>query len=195
MSRTRKLITQIAQVCQELRAIVQDRSIKTTRLTTQSQPSNGHKDKEPLSDTCEKDGRGCTRSKDSKTYDHYEGQHNSPNTPARHAEPSPPALLPSGPPSATSSHASSEASSSSTSKPSSLPSCGPTDDTAGSMMVLSSFQNETKESESEEQDSRGGGSPCPDETSEWRSLNKAGIGDCLKSPKMGHWQHDEGLEL
>ena len=44
-------------------------------------------------------------------------------------------------------------------------------------------------------DLRGGGLPCPDETSEWRSLNKAGIGDCLKSPKMGHWQHAEELEL
>ena len=195
MSRTRKLITQIAQVCQELCDMVKNRSIKTTRLTTQSQPSNDHKGKEPRADTYGKGERDCTRLKDSRTCDHCEGQHNSPNSPARHAGPSPRALPPSRLPSATSSHASSEASSSSTSTPSSLPSCGPTGDTSGSTMALSSFQNETKESESEEQDSRGGGSPCPDETSEWRSLNKAGIGDCLKSPRMGHWQHAEGLEL
>ena len=62
------------------------------------------------------------------------------------------------------------------------------------MMELSSSQKETKES-LEEQDSRGGGLTCPDETSEWRSLNRAGIGDCQKSPKMGHWQHNEELEL
>ena len=61
-------------------------------------------------------------------------------------------------------------------------------------MALSSSQKEKKES-LEEQDSRGGGLTCPDETSEWRSLNKAGIGDCLKSPKMGHWQEEVGLEL
>ena len=73
MSRTRKLITQIAQVCQELRDIVQDRSIKTTQLTTQSQPSNDHKDKEPRSNTYEKGEEDCTRLKDSKTCDHYEG--------------------------------------------------------------------------------------------------------------------------
>ena len=64
----------------------------------------------------------------------------------------------------------------------------------GETMALSSSQKETKES-LEEQDLRGGGLTCPDETSEWRSLNKAGIGDCLKSPKMGHWQHTEGVEL
>ena len=67
-------------------------------------------------------------------------------------------------------------------------------DNVGETIALSSFQKETKES-LEEQDSRGGGPTCPDETSEWRSLNKAGIGDCLKSPKMGHWQHAEELEL
>ena len=195
MSRTRKLITQIAQVCQELRAIANNRSIKATRLTTQSQLGNDRKGTGPQSDTCAKGERDYTRSGDSKTCDHYEGQHNSPNNPARHDEPSPPVLLPSGLPSATSSHASSEASSSSTSTPSSLPPCGSTGDTSGSIMALSSFQNETKELESEEQDSRGGGLPCPDETSEWRSLNKVGIGDCLKSPKMGHWQHAEGVEF
>ena len=47
LSRTRKLITQIAQVCQELHAIIKGRSIKATQLTTPNQPSNDHKDKEP----------------------------------------------------------------------------------------------------------------------------------------------------
>ena len=195
LSRTCKLVTQIAQVCQELRAIVKNRSIKVTQLTTPSQLSNDRMDTEPQSGTCEKDGRGCTRLKDSKSCDRCEGQQNSPSNPARHAEPSPHALPPSTLPSPTSSHASSEASSSSTSAPSSLPSCGSTDGTFDSTMALSSSQKEMKESESEEQDSRGGGPPCPSETSEWRSLNKAGIGDCLKSPKMGHWQHAEGVEL
>ena len=68
------------------------------------------------------------------------------------------------------------------------------DGNVGETMVLSCSQKETKDS-GVDLDSRGGGEPCPDETSEWRSLNKAGIGDCLKSPKMGHWQQDEGLEL
>ena len=68
------------------------------------------------------------------------------------------------------------------------------DGNIGETMVLSSSQKEMKES-LEEQDSRGGGLTCPDETSEWRSLNKVGIGDCQKSPRMGHWQHAEELEL
>ena len=73
------------------------------------------------------------------------------------------------------------------------PSCS-TDGSVGETMELSCSQKETKDSEVD-RDSRGGGLPCPDETSEWRSLKRAGIGDCRKSPKMGHWQHDEGLEL
>ena len=64
----------------------------------------------------------------------------------------------------------------------------------GETMVLSWSQKETKDS-LVDRDSRGGGLPCPDETSEWRSLNRAGIGDCRKSPKMGHWQTAEELEL
>ena len=194
VSQTRKLITQIARVCQELRNIVQDRSIKTTQPTTQSQPSNDHKGKEPQSSTYEKGEEGYTHLKDSKTCDHYADRHNNLNNPARHAEPSPRTIPPSILPSPTSSHASSEASSSEPSTSSDeLPSCW-TGGNVGEMMALSSSQKETKES-LEGQDSRGGGLPCPDETSEWRSLNKAGIGDCRKSPKMGHWQHNEGLEL
>ena len=73
-------------------------------------------------------------------------------------------------------------------------SCDLRDGTFVSLMELSSSQKETKET-FEEQDSRGGGLPCPDETSVWRFLKEPGIGDCRKSPKMGHWQQDEGLEL
>ena len=155
VSRTHKLITQRAQVCQELRAIVKDRSIRAARLITPNRPSNGHKGKEPRSSTYEKDDEGCTRLGDSKTCDHCEGQHNSPNNPARHAGPSPRALPPSTLPSATSSHASSEASSSSTSEPSSLPSCGPTGDTSASTMELSSFQNWRQRSRSPRNRTRG----------------------------------------
>ena len=51
------------------------------------------------------------------------------------------------------------------------------DNTSASTRVKLS-QQEKKEEESVETDSRGGGSPCPDETSEWRPQNKAGIGGC-----------------
>ena len=97
-------------------------------------------------------------------------------------------------PSLTSSHSSSEASSSESSTSSDEPPSYLTGSNVGETMALSLPQKETKES-LEEQDLRGGGPPCPDETSEWRSLNRAGTGDCLKSPKMGHWQHAEELEL
>ena len=63
--------------------------------------------------------------------------------------------------------------------------CNLTDGTFASMMELSSPQKETKETVSEETDLRGGGLPCLDESSVWRSWNKAGMGDVLKSPKMG----------
>ena len=75
-----------------------------------------------------------------------------------------------------------------------MPPCDLTDGTFASTMALSSFQKEMKES-LEEQDLRGGGLAGLDETSVWRSQKQAGMGDCLKSPRMGHWQHDEGLEL
>ena len=45
---------------------------------------------------------------------------------------------------------------------------------SASMMVLRSFQKEMKES-LDEQDSRGGGLTCPDETSEWRSQKEAAV--------------------
>ena len=182
LSRTHKLIVQITQVCKELRAIKKDRSIKT-QLTTHSQLSNDRTNKERQPSTCEKDERGCTRSKDNRSYDRYVDPHNSLNNPARHAEPSPCTTPPSGSPSPTSSHASSPSSSSSVSEPSFLPSCDLRDSTFGSTMALSSSQKETKEEESEEQDSRGGGPPCPSETSEWRSRNKAGTGDLGSRPR------------
>ena len=46
----------------------------------------------------------------------------------------------------------------------------------------------------DEQDLRGGGLSGPIKTEEWRSQNEAGIGDCLKSPKMVHWQAAEDEE-
>ena len=194
LSRTRKLITQIAQVCQELRAIVSHHSIKTTQLTTPSQLSTDRKNREPQSGKCGKDEKDCTRSTGNKKHARCEDLHNSLSIQTRHEILSPPSLPPPTSPSPTSSHASSEASSSEPSTSSDgLPSCL-MGGSVGETMELSSSQKETKESEVD-RDSRGGGLPCPDETSEWRSLNKAGIGDCRKSPRMGHWQHDEGLEL
>ena len=194
LSRTRKLITQIAQVCQELRAIVSNRSIGTTQLTTPSQLSTDRRNTELPSDKCGKDGRDCTRSTDNKKHVRCEDQHNSLDTQTRHEILSPPSLPPPTLPSPTSSHASSEASASEPSASSDeLPSCL-TGDNVGEMMALRSSQKETKDS-LVDWDSRGGGLPCPDETSEWRSRNKAGIGDCRKSPKMGHWQHAAELEL
>ena len=194
VSRTRKLITQIAQVCQELRAIVSNRSIKTTQLTTPSQLSTNRKNKEPQLNRCGKDGKGCTRSTDNKKHVRCEDLHSSLGTQTRHEILSPPSLPPPTSPSPTSSHSSSEVSASESSTSSDGPSSCLKGGNVGETMALSSSQQETKDS-LVDWDSRGGGLPCPDETSEWRSLNKAGIGDCLKSPKMGHWQQDEGLEL
>ena len=156
--------------------------------------STSHRNKGPLPDKYEKGEKGCTRSTDSKKHVRCEDLHHSPSTRTHHGIPSPPLTPPPSSPSPMSSHSSSEASASESSASSDgLPSCS-TDGSVGEMISLSSFQKETKESP-EEQDSRGGGLTCPDETSEWRSRNRAGIGDCLKSPKMGHWQHDEELEL
>ena len=194
VSRTRKLITQIAQVCQELRAIIKTRSINITQLTTPSQLSTDHKNKEPQSDKCGTGERGYTRSTDNRKHVRCEGLHNSLDTQTRHERLSPPLLLPPTSPSLTSSHSSSEASASGPSTSSAGPPSCLTGDNVGETMALSSSQKEMKDS-LEDWDSRGGGLPCPDETSEWRSLNRAGIGDCRKSPKMGHWQHEEGLEL
>ena len=161
---------------------------------------------EPRPSTCEKDGKGCIHLRDNKSCDRYEGQHNNQSNPARHAELSPHTKPPSEPPSLMSSHASSPSSSSSTSEPFFAPSCDLTDGTFGSTMVLSSSQKETKEEESKETDSRGGGRSCPNETdsrggghscpnktSAWRSLNKAGTGEDWKSPMISHWQASENL--
>ena len=188
LSRTRKLITCITQVCQEIHDIKRG-YIKRSH----NPPSTCHTNKEPRPDKCEKGGRDCTRSMDNKKHAHYEGPHNSPDNRTRHETLAPLAPLPPSSPSPMSSHSSSEASSSESSTSfDRLPSCS-MGGNVGETMALSSSQKETKES-LEEQDLRGG-LTCPDETSEWRSLNKAGIGDCLKSPKMGHWQHAEELEL
>ena len=185
LSQTCKLISQISQVYLEICSIKLNQSTSTIR----SPPSTYHKHKGPQPNTCEKDGKSYTHSGDSMLYDRYVDLHNSLNNPAHHAETSPHTLPPPTLPSAISSHASSEVSSSSVSMPCDKPPCDLMDSTFASTMELSSSRKETKEP-FEEQDSRGGGLPCLDKTSEWRSLNRVGIGDCLKSPKMGHWQED-----
>ena len=190
MSRTRKLINRITQVCQEIHDIKRICSIKTSH----SPLSTDRKNKERPPDKYGRDGTGCTHSRGNKKHAHCEDLSNSLNTQRRHETSSPPLPLPPSPLSLTSVHSSSEVSSSESSTSSDEPPSYLTGGNVGKTMALSSSQKETKES-LEEQDSRGGGLTCPDETSEWRSLNKAGIGDCLKSPKMGHWQHAEGVEL
>ena len=146
-------------------------------------------------DKCEKGGTDCTRLGGNTKHAHYADLCNNQSIQRRHETSSPPSLLLPSPPSPTSSHSSSEVSSSEPSASCDGPPSCSMDSNVGETMELSSFQNEMKESESKEQDSRGGGLPCPNETSEWRSLNKAGIGDCRKSPRMGHWQQAEGVEL
>ena len=182
MSRTRKLITNITQICQEIRDIKKSRSISSSHNPL----STGRRNKGHLLDKCGKDETDCIHSAGNKKHARCEDPSNNQSTQRRHETSAPPLPLPPSLPSPTSSHSSSEASASEPSTSSFEPPSCSTDGNVGETMELSSFQNETKESESEEQDLRGGGSPCPDETSEWRSLNKAGIGDCLKSPRMGH---------
>ena len=174
--------------------MISHRSIRTTQLTTPNQLSTGHKNKELQPDKYEKDGRGYTHSTDNTKHARCEDLHNSPNIQTRHETPSPPSPLPPTSPSPTSSHSSSEVSSSEPSASSAEPPSCWRGGNVGETMALSWSQKETKDS-LVDWDSRGGGLPCPDETSEWRSLNRAGMGDCRKSPKMGHWQHDKGLEL
>ena len=190
VSQTRKLLTQIKQVCKEICDIKMYSS--TTR--NHSLPSTDCKNRGNLPDRCGKDGRGYIHSTDNKKHVRCEDPHNSLDTQTCHEILSPPSLPPPTSPSLTSFHSSSEASASEPSASSDGPPSCLTGDNVGETMALSSSQKETKDS-LVDWDSRGGGLPCPDETSEWRSLNKAGIGDCLKSPKMGHWQHAEELEL
>ena len=159
---------------------------------TPGQLSTGHKNRELHPNTDEKGERDCTRLKDNKKCVHYAGPQNSPSNQIHHERPS----LPEPPPEPhelTSSHASSEVSSSGVSTSyGELSSCL-TGDTVDASMVLSSSQKEMKESLSE-QNSRGGGLSGPIETEEWRSLKELGMGDCLKLPKMAHWQAEEEEE-
>ena len=200
VSQTRKLLTQITQVCQEIRDMR-----KTHSLTKSHSPlGKDRKSKGPPQDKCGKGGKGCTHSMGNKKHAHCADLHNSPDIQTHHETLSPLLPLPPTSPSPTSSHSSSEASSSESSTSSDGPPSCLMGGNAGETMALSSSQNETmalslSQNETKDSlvdwDSRGGGLPCPDETSEWRSLNKAGIGDCRKSPKMGHWQHAEELGL
>ena len=191
VSQTRKLLTQIVQVCEK----IHDIKINSSKTKKNHNPlGTSHMNMEPLPNKGGKDGRDYTRSTDNKKHVRCADLHNSPNSQKRHASPVPPSPLPPSCPSPMSCHSSSEASASEPSASFVEPPSCLTDGNVGKTMALSSSQKETKES-LEDWDLRGGGLPCPDETSEWRSLNKAGIGDCLKSPKMGHWQHAEELEL
>ena len=190
LSRTHKLLTQIKDVCQ----VIRDMRVYSSVMRSHSPLSAGHKNRGPLPGKCGKGERGCTHSTSNKKHARCEDLCNNLCTQKHHGTPSPPLTLPPSFPSPTSSHSSSEVSASGPSTSSDEPPSCLTGDNVGETMALSSSQKETKES-LEEQDSRGGGLTRPDKTSEWRSLNKAGIGDCLKSPKMGHWQHAEGVEL
>ena len=190
MSRTHKLLTQITQVCQQ----ICDMKMYSSTKKNHSPPGTDRKNKGPPQDKGGKGGTDYTRSKGNKKHARYEDLCNSPDNQRRHEMSSLPGPLPPSSPSPTSSHSSSATFSSEPSASSDGPPSCLTGGNVGETMALSSSQKETKES-LEEQDSRGGGLTCPDETSEWRSLNRAGIGDCLKSPRMGHWQHAEGVEL
>ena len=146
--------------------MVTNRSIQNTQLTTPSQLSTGHKNREPQSSKCAKGGKGYTHSADNKKHVRCEDLHNSLGTQTRHEILSPPSPPPPTFPSPTSSHSSSEVSSSEPSTSFDGPPSCLTGGNVGETMVLSSSQKETKDS-LVDWDSRGGGLPCPDETSEW----------------------------
>ena len=90
MSRTRKLLTQITQVCQEICDIKGIHSIKKNH----SPLGTGRMNKEPLPDKYEKDERGYTRSMGNKKHAHCGDPHNSPDTRTHHEIPSPLSTLP-----------------------------------------------------------------------------------------------------
>ena len=190
VSRTCKLLTQIKLVCQE----IHDIKVYSSNTKNHSRPSSYRKNRAHPPNKCEKDGTDYTRSTGNKKHARCEDLYNSPHNQTHHALPVPLSPLPPSSPSLMSCHSSSEASSSEPSTSCNKPPSCSMGGIFGKTMALSSSQKETKES-LEEQDSRGGELTCPDETSEWRSPNKVGIGDCQKSPKIGHWQHDEELEL
>ena len=181
LSQTRKLITQINQVCE----MICDMKLHSPNKKNHGLPSNYRRNKGHPPSKCEKDGKGYTRSGGNKKHAHCEDLQSSPHIQRHHALPSLPLLLPRVPPSLMSSHASSEVCKvgASTSY-SEQPSCS-TVSTSAPTMALNSSQKETKES-SDEQDSRAGGLACPDKTEVWRSRKEAGIGDCWKSPTMAH---------
>ena len=190
LSRTRKLLTQITQVCREICDIKGIYYSKKNHIPLDTDCTN----KGLLPNKSGKGEMGCTRSTGNKKHARCEDLYNNPHSQTRHASLVPPSILPPSFPSPTSSHSSSEVSASESSASCDGPPSCSMGGSIGETMALSSSQKETNES-LEEQDSRGGGLTCPDETSEWRSLNKVGIGDCQKSPKMGHSQHELGLEL
>ena len=105
LSRTRKLLTQINEVCQAIRDI----KVYSSTKKNHSPLDIDHKNREPLPDKYEKGGKGCTRSTGNRKHARCEDLHNSPNTQTRHEAPFPPSTLPPSSPSPTSSHSSSEA--------------------------------------------------------------------------------------
>ena len=76
VSRTRKLLTQISNICQE----IHDMQIYSSIKKSHSLLSTGHKNKGPPQDKCGKGGRGCTRLTDNKKHARCEDLHNSPDT-------------------------------------------------------------------------------------------------------------------
>ena len=140
LSQTRNLITQINRVCHEICDIGY---IITKKI--HHPLSNCHRSKEHHPDTCEKDGRGCTRSVGNKKHAHCEDLQNSPNIQTHHERSSPPEPPLPEPPLLMSSHASSESCAVEASASSDAPPCGLMGDIAGSTMVFSSSQKETKE--------------------------------------------------
>ena len=152
MSRTRKLLTQIAQVCQE----ICDMKSYSASKKSPDQLDTCHKNRGHLPNKYEKGEGDCTCSTDNKKHVRCGDLQSNLHNQRRHASPVPLVPLPPSSPSLTSSHSSSEASASESSASSDEPSSCLTGDTFGEMMELSSSQKETKES-LEEQDLRGGG--------------------------------------
>ena len=99
LSRTHKLLTQITQVCQEIRDI-----------KVYSSTKKNHRSKKPPQDKGGRDGTDYTHSKGNMKHAHYEDLYNNPGNQRRHETSSLPGPLPPSSPSPMSSHSSSEAS-------------------------------------------------------------------------------------
>ena len=152
MSRTRKLLSQISHVCQE----ICDMKLYSSTKKNHSPPSTSHKNRGHPLNKCGKGGTGYTHSTDNKRHVRCEDLQNSLHNQVHHALLVPPSTLPPSSPSLKSSHSSSEVSASEPLTSSDRPPSCLTVGIVGETMELSSSQKEVKES-LEEQDSRGGG--------------------------------------